>query len=127
MPAPRGLPSKTRGASADAARSGFSLVMVLPAFILGPVLGPDHSASLALVSQMQRGKVPAVARLGFSRVDVRDLVDLHLRAMTSPEAAGQRFVASARFLWMAELAQLLREHLGDRKGKPGRLAVSGRF
>ena len=66
---------------------------------------------------MLNGKIPAIPRIGFSMVDVRDLVDLHLKAMTTPEASGQRFIGSSDFLWMADMAQLLRERLGTRAAK----------
>ena len=45
--------------------------------------------------------MPAVPQLGFTFVDVRDVADLHIRAMTDPAAGGQRFIAIDRFLWMA--------------------------
>ena len=57
--------------------------------------------------------MPGLPRLGFNFVDVRDVADLHIRAMTAPEAAGQRFIAAGDFAWMADLAALLRARLGD--------------
>jgi dihydroflavonol-4-reductase len=56
--------------------------------------------------------MPGTPRIGLEVVDVRDLVDLHLRAMTSPEAAGERFLGTGEFLWMSEIAQVLRSNLG---------------
>ena len=56
-------------------------------------------------------------RLGFSLVDVRDVADLEIRAMTAPEAGGERFIAVTQFLWMAEIGQILRERLGDAASK----------
>lgn len=103
--------------------SPMTLSTILAASVQGPVLGKDFSGSIEMVSRLLTGKVPALPRLGFSTVDVRDLVDLHLRAMTAPEAAGQRFIASSDFLWMSDMAHLLREHLGARAVKvPTRLA-----
>jgi hypothetical protein len=40
------------------------------------------------------------------------VVDLHLCAMTAPEAGAGRFIAVTQFLWMAEVAGILRERLG---------------
>ncbi len=37
--------------------------------------------------------MPGVPRIGFSIVDVRDVADLQIRAMTAPEAGGERFIA----------------------------------
>ena len=56
-------------------------------------------------------------RLGFSLVDVRDVADLELKAMTAPEAGGERFIASTQFLWMAEMGDVLRERLGEAASK----------
>ncbi|WIV54079.1 hypothetical protein [Amycolatopsis nalaikhensis] len=39
--------------------------------------------------------MPVVPPLYFGVVDVRDVADLHVRAMTHPEAAGERFPAAA--------------------------------
>ena len=67
--------------------------------------------------------MPAMPRLGFTFVDVRDVADLHIRAMTDPAAGGERFLAADRFLWMADVAAILRERLGDAAAKvPTRVA-----
>jgi nucleoside-diphosphate-sugar epimerase len=61
--------------------------------------------------------LPGVPRIGFSFVDVRDVVDLQLRAMTAPTAGGERFIAVAEFLWMSEVAAILRERLAEDAAK----------
>ena len=68
----------------------------------------DFSGSVLAISRLLKG-APGVPNLGFNYVDVRDVADLHLRAMLSPAAAGQRFIASSEFLWYGEVAALLRE------------------
>jgi dihydroflavonol-4-reductase len=98
-------------------RDGPELTTVLPGFIQGPVMGADYSASVGIVALMLRGKMPAVPRIGFRIVDVRDLADLHVRAMVSPAAAGERFVATGDFLWLSDFAQILRDRLGERAAK----------
>src|SRR5262249_52946504 len=75
-----------------------------PAAILGPVLGSHLSYAVIMVSRMLRGEVPGLPRLGFPLVDVRDVADLHVRAMLEPEAGGQRFLAATGFMWLAEIA-----------------------
>jgi len=89
-----------------------TLATINPSVVLGPVLGRDFSDSVQVVQRLLSGKVPGLPRIGFSFVDVRDVADLHLRAMTAPEAAGQRFIASGDFAWMADVAALLRARLG---------------
>jgi nucleoside-diphosphate-sugar epimerase len=90
-----------------------TLATVNPSLVLGPVLARDFSASVQVVERLLSGRVPALPRIGFSFVDVRDVADLHLRAMTAPEAAGQRFIAAGEFAWTAEVAALLRANLGS--------------
>ncbi len=92
------------------------LAVVNPGAILGPVLGDDRSYSLALVERLLKG-MPGLPRIGFSIVDVRDVADLQIRAMTDPAAAGERFIAVARFQWMADVAAVLRDRLGPAAGK----------
>lgn len=94
------------------AGGGMELVTVLPAFIQGPAFSKDVSGSLELVARLLKGEVAALPRVGFTIVDVRDLVDLHLSALTSPAVNGQRFIAASDFLWMSEIAQLLRDRFG---------------
>jgi nucleoside-diphosphate-sugar epimerase len=88
-----------------------SLATVNPTLVLGPVLGGDYSESVQVVERLLSGRVPGVPRLGFNIVDVRDVADLHIRAMTAPEAAGQRFIAAGQYAWMGELADMLRAKL----------------
>jgi len=87
------------------------LATVQPGAILGPALSDDVSFSLELIERLLKG-MPGTPRIGFNLVDVRDVADLHIRAMLAPEAGGERFIAVARFLWMAEVAAILREQLG---------------
>lgn len=94
-----------------------TLVAVNPSLVVGPVLSRDFSASVQVVERLLSGRVPGLPRLGFCFVDVRDVADLHIRAMTAPEAASQRFIAAGDFAWMADLAALLRARLGEAAGK----------
>jgi nucleoside-diphosphate-sugar epimerase len=87
--------------------------VVNPVGVFGPVLGPDYSTSILLVQRLMDGAVPGCPKLSFGVVDVRDVVDLHLRAMTHPAAKGERFLAVAgEFLWMRDIAQVLKERMG---------------
>lgn len=96
--------------------------VVNPGAIIGPPLSTDRSTSLQAIQRLLDG-MPAMPRLGFTFVDVRDVADLHLRAMTDPAAGGERFIAADRFLWTAEVAAVLRERLGDAAPKvPTRVA-----
>ncbi len=99
------------------------LATVNPGAIIGPVIGAERSYSLQTIERLITGDMPAIPQLGFSFVDVRDVADLHIRAMTDPAAAGRRFVAVDRWLWLEDIAQILRERLGeDAKKVPSRVA-----
>ena len=89
-----------------------TLATVNPALVLGPVLGDDFSESIQVIERLVAGRMPGLPRLGFNVVDVRDVADLHLKAMTAPQAAGQRFIAAGEWAWMADLAVLLKAKLG---------------
>src|SRR4051812_27361690 len=98
------------------------LATVNPGAIIGPVLNDDHSFSLQSVQRLLDG-MPAIPRLGFTFVDVRDVADLHIRALTDPAGQGERFLATDEFLWIADVAAILRERLGERAAKvPTRVA-----
>jgi len=89
-----------------------TMATVNPALVLGPVTSRDFSESIQVVERLVSGRVPGLPRLGFNVVDVRDVADLHIRAMTDPKAAGERFIAAGEYAWMADLAALLRARLG---------------
>jgi nucleoside-diphosphate-sugar epimerase len=98
------------------------LATINPGAIIGPALNDDHSYSLQAIQRLLAG-MPAAPQLGFTFVDVRDVADLHIRALTDPAGGGERFIATDRFLWMAEVAAILRERLGDAAKKvPTRVA-----
>lgn len=77
------------------AAGGPELAVINPAGIFGPVLGGRLSSSVSLVRAMLDGAMPVVPPLYFGVADVRDVADLHVRAMTHPRAAGERFLAAA--------------------------------
>ncbi|MEA5360389.1 aldehyde reductase [Amycolatopsis sp., V23-08] len=107
-----------RAAWEFAADGGPELAAVNPVGVFGPVLGTDYSPSLGLVQRMLDGEMPALPPFASGFVDVRDVADLHLRAMTDPAAAGERFIAIAgHSLWVREVAAILRARLGERAAK----------
>lgn len=89
------------------------LAVVNPVGVFGPVLGPDYSTSIMLVQRLMDGALPGCPQLNFGVVDVRDVVDLHLRAMTDPAAKGERFLAVAgEFMPVREIAKVLKARMG---------------
>jgi nucleoside-diphosphate-sugar epimerase len=93
--------------------NGMELAVVNPVGVFGPALNGDLSTSIFLVKTMIEGKMPGTPRLYLGVVDVRDVADLHLRAMTDPAAAGERFLAVAgEAMSFHQMAMVLRERLG---------------
>ncbi|MGA8267110.1 MAG: aldehyde reductase [Candidatus Acidiferrales bacterium] len=89
------------------------LSVVNPVGVFGPVLGPDYSTSILFVQRMMDGAVPGCPQLYFGAVDVRDVSDLHVRAMTEPAAKGERFLAVAGdFLSVLDMAKILKRRMG---------------
>ncbi len=88
------------------------LTTILPGAIIGPAISDDHSYSLQAIQRLLSG-MPAAPRLGFTFVDVRDVADLHIRALEDSAAAGERFIATDQFLWVPQVAAILRQRLGD--------------
>ncbi|MEU7749430.1 NAD-dependent epimerase/dehydratase family protein [Nonomuraea sp. NPDC049158] len=101
------------------------LAVINPTGIFGPLLGPHLSVSTMLVKTMLDGDMPVAPRVFFGVVDVRDVADLHVRAMTHPAAAGQRFLASSgAMISFLRTAQILSDHLGEVAAKVPKLELA---
>lgn len=100
-----------------ASGSDMEFVTVNPSLVLGPLMAPDFSTSLEAVKKLMDGSLPGLPHFGFSVVDVRDVADLHVRCLTAPNMAGERFIAAGPFLWMGEVAAILKQGLGPQGRK----------
>lgn len=98
---------------------GLEFCTVNPSVVLGPVASADYSASVVIVQSLLQGRIPALPHIGFGIVDVRDVAELHWRALTAPPGrmADERFIACGGFLWLREIAAILRAELGDEARK----------
>ena len=97
---------------------GMELAVVNPVGIFGPVLGPRLSSSIEIVRRLISGSLPATPKVSSGVVDVRDVAALHVLAMASPAAAGQRFLASAGdAMGLPEMARVLHARLGGAAAK----------
>jgi nucleoside-diphosphate-sugar epimerase len=88
------------------------LTTVLPGAVMGPVLGDDNLGSVQVIGRLMRAEMPRVPKIGLEIVDVRDIADAHVRAMTADGAAGERFLATGELVWMHDVARTLRDELG---------------
>lgn len=97
---------------------GMELSAVNPTGVLGPVLSADYSHSIRAIHTMLNGEMAGCPKLSFSYADVRDVADLHLKAMVSPAAAGERFIAANDgIMSMLDIATILRARLGEAAAK----------
>jgi dihydroflavonol-4-reductase len=102
------------------AREGgnLELSVINPVGVFGPVLGPDYAASILLVQRLMDGDLPGCPRMYFGVVDVRDVADLHMRAMRHPAARGERFLAvTGDFMCIAGIAKVLKDRMGSSAGR----------
>ena len=77
---------------------------------MGPVLSAKYSHSNTQVQQLLEGKIKALPNVDSGYVDVRDVASLHILAMTSEKANGERFLATTgETLSMMDLANILKE------------------
>lgn len=119
MPYPRSKTVAERAARdwVAAEGEGMELASVNPSGVFGPLISDDISTSIEVVKQLLEGKVPMCPDIGFGIIDVRDVADLHYRAMTTPGLKDERYVCSGPFLKLIDAAEILRANLGDKARK----------
>lgn len=91
---------------------GLEYCTVNPSLVLGPLLAADFSTSLEAIKKLMDGSMPGLPRLGFGIVDVRDVAAMHVQLLTEAGVDGERFIASGPFMWMEDIAAILRSGLG---------------
>lgn len=104
---------------------GMEFVTINPGMVLGPVLGRDFSTSLEAVKKLLEGSMPGLPRLGFPVVDVRDVADAHVKALTHPGIDGERFLVAGPFLWLEDFARILKARLGPQARKVPTMKLPG--
>lgn len=91
------------------------LAAVNPAIVLGPATDTDISSSHEVIKLMAKGAYPAAPKVGFPISDVRDVAATHVLAMTTPGAAGKRFLTANGFMRLIEVGRLVADALPDLK------------
>jgi len=97
-----------RAAWSFAQENGLELAVINPGMILGPILGADTGTSVGVVQSLMKGRYPAMPDFSVPVVDVRDVAEAHVLAMTVPEAAGERFIIGGEALSVKDVAEVLR-------------------
>jgi len=97
------------------AGKGIALTTINPGWILGPPLDEDYGSSISLVRRVLRGRDPMLPELGFVVVDVRDVAEMHVRALDRPQAIGERLLAVSGSLSLPEWGRALKAAYPDRR------------
>ncbi len=89
-------------------QSQWQLAVINPGFVMGSLLSPrSHSESLTFMRNMLSGKLAAGAPdLRFALVDVRDVADAHVAAMTESRARG-RYIVVNKVMSVLQMAQII--------------------
>lgn len=101
----------------DHAGRSEDMMVINPGAIYGPLLDTDPGTSGLLIQRLFRGDLPAVPRMKLPGVDVRDVAEAHLMAMTAKGKGGKRFIMSAGNLTLLEMGDILRQAYPERAKK----------
>lgn len=93
------------------------ITTINPGEVFGPLLGEDVMVSSNIVRDLLTGEYNGLPRVGFEGVDVRDVAELHERALTNDLSIGNRYLCTAGFLWLRDVAEVLRGEFGDHADK----------
>jgi dihydroflavonol-4-reductase len=94
---------------------GLQLTTINPGFVMGPPLDSHYGSSIGVIARILRGKDPMVPMLDFPVVDVRDVAEMHLRALERPEVANMRILAVAGNMTMPAMAKELKRAHPNRR------------
>ena len=94
---------------------GMELTTINPCLVLGRPLDDHYGTSLRIVERLLRGRDPMLPKVGIGVVDVMDVARMHVRAITAPGTAGKRIIGAAEFMWLAEIAGILKAEYPHKK------------
>ena len=94
------------------------IATINPSLILGPAFVGAGFSSGDIVTNIILGKYPALPRLHFGLVDVRDCAEAHLQALERPEAANKRFILCEGSYWFSDIGNMLKETWGPQGYTP---------
>ena len=87
---------------------GLKLTTINPGLVLGPPLDEHYGSSLGLVERFLKGRDPMLPPMGIPVVDVRDVAEMHLRALQRPETEGRRYLASSGSMAFVDMGRTLK-------------------
>jgi nucleoside-diphosphate-sugar epimerase len=111
-PYPKSKMNAERVAWDFAATHPVELVTINPGLVLGPLHRQQQATSMEVIRLLLARKLPAVPKLSFAVVDVRDIAAAHRLAMETPAAAGHRYICANPAMWMGDIANVLATTFG---------------
>ncbi|WP_121842961.1 NAD-dependent epimerase/dehydratase family protein, partial [Streptomyces sp. S5] len=93
------------------------LAVVNPGAVIGPLLTDDPGTSITAIQQIMSGALPMIPDLRLPWVDVRDVADVHIAAMSSANAGGRRTIIATDPMSLIDVAQVIRERLPEASHK----------
>lgn len=87
---------------------GLKLTTINPGLVLGPPLDEHYGASLGLVERFLKGRDPMLPPMALPVVDVRDVAEMHLRALQRPMTEGRRYLASSGSMAFVDMGRTLK-------------------
>lgn len=84
------------------------LTTINPGLVLGMPLDRHYGTSLDLIDQMISGMLPALPNFGMAIVDLADVAQAHVAALTAPDSIGKRFLLASDYIMAADLVKILR-------------------
>jgi dihydroflavonol-4-reductase len=94
---------------------GIALTTINPGLVFGPLMDDRFGSSVALVRRFLSGKDPLQPQYALPVVDVRDVAEMHLRALQRPGTGGKRYIASAGTMAFPDMARALKAEWPDRR------------
>lgn len=91
------------------------LTTINPALVVGAPLDTNFGTSIRIIERLMKGSDPMLPNMGFTIVDVRDVADMHVAALSKPESVGKRLVAVADSIWFKDMAATLIEAYPNRR------------
>ena len=101
----------------DSAGRHDDLAVINPNAIMGPLLDEDPGTSAGLIARLMAGGIPALPRLYFPMIDVRDVAAAHVRAMVVPWAGGHRFPMGEKTMSVLDVANTIRAAMPEFAGR----------
>jgi len=91
------------------------MITIHPCMVFGPPLSSRHlSGSLSVIMMLMRRELPLILPMQINIVDVRDVAEAHVRALTMGENKGRYLTVAGEMMW-GDISKLLKKKYSNRK------------